>query len=369
LRHVDELDPKRDLAAVAEIWRALAAAQTTSYFLSWSWLEHWLASLPAGARVRLVVVREGGAPIAAFFVGERALVRHRILRSRARFLHATGDPVADDLTVEHNGWLARDGRYPLADLIADLPGDWDELFLPGLPAQSLPAPPGGARLVVEKEVPSPTVDLEKVRASKEGYLALLSSSTRSQIRRSTRLYQGDGDLRLEAPATLDEALAIYDELIVLHQAAWQARGETGSFASRWFNDFHRGLVRKRFSSGEIQLMRLRAGGATVGCLYNFVWAGTVSFYQSGIAFSDDNKRKPGLTIHAEAVRHNAELGHRVYDLMGGGARYKLDLCTDQPKLIWVRVQRPRLKLSVERHARGLRDRLLAAWRARRPPEK
>src|SRR5262249_11203404 len=145
-------------------------------------------------------------------------------------------------------------------------------------------------------VPAPTVDLEKVRGAVD-YLKLLGGSTRSQIRRSQKLYGARGKLALEVAASLDQARSMFDELVALHRHGWRGRGEAGA-SLPFVHDFPRRLIGRRFTAGEIQLLRVRAGDTTVGCLYNFVSRGEVLFYQSGLAYETDGKLKPGLVCHA-----------------------------------------------------------------------
>ena len=41
----------------------------------------------------------------------------------------------------------------------------------------------------------------------------------------------------------------------------------------------------------------------------------------------------------------------MYDLLGGDARYKQNIATDETRLLWVRVQRRRLQFALEDRAR------------------
>jgi len=259
-------------------------------------------------------------------------------------------PSRDELCVEHNGILGR--GLSLARLIELLPGGWDELFLPGVDRDTfrdLDVPPG-YRVRVTGTSPSPFVDLAQVRARGD-YLDLLSANTRAQIRRARRRI---GASALEIAGSLEDALAIYDELVALHTARWRARGEPGAFADPWFDRFHRRLIAQRFAHGEIQLARLRAGSTTIGCLYNLIAGGRVLFYQSGLAAFGDPVLKPGLLCHAAAIAHGAAAGHAVYDLLGGSGRYKASLATGATELAWLCVQRARLRFALE-------DRLLS-WK-------
>jgi hypothetical protein len=72
---------------------------------------------------------------------------------------------------------------------------------------------------------------------------------------------------------------------------------------------------------------------------------------------EDNRLKPGFICHTETVRHNAECGHAVYDFMASFDEYKVRMATHQRELVWARVQKPRLKFTVERvmRAGALRD--------------
>jgi CelD/BcsL family acetyltransferase involved in cellulose biosynthesis len=119
----------------------------------------------------------------------------------------------------------------------------------------------------------------------------------------------------------------------------------GVFADSWFERFHRRLILSRLSRGEIQLIRVRGGGETIGCLYNFVHQGRVMFYQCGLASYDDAELKPGYVCHAAAIEHNALAGHATYDLLGGHAAYKENLATGANRLLWLRVQRRSAPLS------------------------
>lgn len=295
-------------------------------------------------------------------------MRHGFVASRALFLNVTGDARFDDLTVEHNAIL-RDPGAPLGlrELVAAVPGDWDELVLPALsptafPGAALEEPLDGCAVRVERTSRAPFVDLERVRTTSGGYLAVLSSGTRGQIRRAQRKF---GALTLEVATEPAEALDVYAELVELHGRSWRARGQPGSFADPWFDGFHRALVSERFASGEIQLCRVRAGPATVGCLYNFVWGGRVHFYQSGFASYDDPHLKPGYVCHVEAIQHAAAAGHRIYDFLAGATRYKESLATDAVTLTWARVQRPRARFAVEARLRAWKRSLEGLAGARR----
>ena len=336
------------------IWRALEAS-TPIYFLRWPWIENWLACLPRDALPRLAVVEREGAPIAAGFLGRRTILRRGVVPSRSLFLHGTGVPLLDELVIEHNGVV---GPGSLADIVNALPADWDELVVRylddaayrALAAAALPGP-----LRVDRDVASYHVDLGKVRA--HGYAPLLGRSTRAQLRRAEKLA---GALALDVPGDATDALACYDELVALHQRRWRERGEPGAFADPWFDRFHRRLIRQRYASGEIQLLRLRAGARTIGCLYNLVSGGHVLFYQSGIAAPAHAHDKPGYLCHARAIEHCAAAGHAIYDLLGGDSRYKQSLATDASRLYSVRIQRRRPWFALE----DLATRVLRSSRAR-----
>jgi CelD/BcsL family acetyltransferase involved in cellulose biosynthesis len=343
-------------SVVERIWSALEPLATPSYFLTWGWVETWLDMLPADEKPKLAIVRDGDQLRAAFFVGRRHLVRHGFVPSRALHLNTTGVSRRDELCIEHNSILVSDCSWTVGELVSVLPPDWDELFLPGVAASHAnDQVPAGYRQRVLREVASPYVDLERVRRS--GYLPLLSANTRQQIRRAGRRL---GTSELEVATSPDQARAILDELVELHEQSWKRRGLHGAFADPWFLEFHRRLIEKRFSHGEVLLARLRAGSSTVGCLYCFVAYGRVLFYQSGLASFEDAVIKPGLLAHAALVEHAAAAGHAVYDLLGGDSRYKASLATGAERLAWLCVQRDLRRFAVEDRLRDWKQRLRGA---------
>src|SRR5262245_55247204 len=193
---------------IRDAWCELESSSRPSYFLSWGWVETWLDTLPASAGITLYVARRAGAPIAAFFLGARTRWRHRVLPSRTLYLNQTGDPAYDEICIEYNGVLTSGAALPIGEILARLPGGWDELSLPALDADGALATALGTdgtlatdgatgwarpRLRVDSRLQSPLVDLDKVRAAGD-YLKLLSGNTRSQIRRTQKLYGARGPL-------------------------------------------------------------------------------------------------------------------------------------------------------------------------------
>ena len=342
-----------ELARVKDIWCALEERAKPVYFLSWGWVGNWLASLPSHDHLQLCTISDGNGPVAACFLGDRVMRRHKVMPTRTLHLNATGDHAYDEVYIEHNALLTTNGTT-LATMIEHLPATrWDEIFFHCLDAQTFdelaaaPLPPS-LRLRVDREVGDYYVDLAKVRG--KDYLSLLGSSTRSHLRKAQRLAP---DATFEIARDERQAFEIYDELVVLHQRAWKARGEPGAFADPWFDRFHRRLIAQRFRHGEIQLVRLRTAAQTIGCLYNFVSHGRVLMYQTGINPDVDDKIKPGYLTHLYAVEHNAREGHAQYDFLGGDAQYKKSLSTDKTKLVWARVQKRRLMFWLEDRAREL----------------
>src|SRR5688572_22859700 len=318
-------DARREEVRAA--WCELEAVCAPRYWLSWGWIETWLDTLPAAERPTLVLAQQDGRPLVAFFARVVPTRRARVVPSRALFVNEVGSPRHDVLHIEYNGWLSRPGvEIDVVRLLDGLPLGWDEVVLRSLDPQLLPAPllaRLGERydVIVGDEEPSPQVDLDAVRAAPEGYLSLLGRSTRANVRRARRAYDERGSLSLERARDAAEARAFLAELAELSRRRF-ADGPGSAFDAPYFCAFHHELVRRRCAHGEIDLMRARVAGQTIGLVYNFVARGVVHFYQSGFAYEEDNRYKPGLVIHAEAIGRYAAAGQRVYDFLGGHARYK-----------------------------------------------
>jgi hypothetical protein len=308
----------------------------------------------------MVEIDEQDVPVSAFFVGRATVVRNRIFRSRGLFLNSTGNPDYDILCIEYNALLSKPAAlWSLRNFIEALPGEWDEVSLPGLaencfPGTCLDQIVSPCKVVIDKVVPSPFVDLDLVRQKDGDYLSLLSSHTRGYLKRSYRDCEKKGKISVEVAPDEETALKIFAEMVELHQKRWTEKGQPGAFSSRFMIDFHKRLIIRRFQKGEIQLLRVVSNHVTLGCLYNLVHEGRVYCYQTGFNFEVDRRISPGLICHVEAIQHNARLGHSVYDFLGGENLYKSRLSTGETRLIYARIQRPRFRFWLEAQLKGIK---------------
>jgi CelD/BcsL family acetyltransferase involved in cellulose biosynthesis len=362
------LEPLTSPDALALEWRALEGE--TSFFLTWDWIGLWLEMLPQALRPMLLRATRGGATAGLACLIPRT-ARRRLLAHRGLYLHATGDPTLDCLTVEHNGWLCAAADRPaltaaLGAWFADLPAGADELYLPGIEAPVAAAALSLASLS-DALVPKPAfaVDLDKVRAAGGDLGSLISRNARQQMRRALRLFDERGGARLEAAHGTAEALDFFAALKALHIASWERRDRRHAFAEPFFERFHRALIERSFDGGSVELLRIAVGDDPIGYLYNFRTGGRVYTYQSGFV-AGDGRARPGAVSHWLAIHAAAARGERIYDFMAGDNRLKRSLATDHYMLWWQTIRQDRLKYRIEDGARAARLWLRKRTRGERP---
>jgi CelD/BcsL family acetyltransferase involved in cellulose biosynthesis len=352
-----------DPAALGADWRALEVRARATFFLSWDWIGPWLATA-GGVPIAARVVRDGNLVGLALFHVVRQR-RHGFLPVRLAILNETGDRQKDIAYMEYNGTLSENGAEAavlnavLQALAsgADAPG-FDAIRLGGLPQSLAQAiDPAGLTMRTVTAEPTARVDLDALRAGGGDYLASLSSNARQQIRRSLRLYEARGPVRLEAASSLDEAQSFFGEMQTLHQATWAARGLPGAFAAPFLETFQRRVIDQAFAGGRVELLRLAAGDATLGYFYNFLHDGWVGAYMSGIAYEADNKLKPGLTGYALMVERHLACGHRTVDFLAGEDAYKTRLGQPGEAMVWLDLEKPLLRFAVSSRLRALKRRL------------
>lgn len=360
-----------DTSTIEAHWAELEPRADPSFFVGWGWVTAWLRVLPRNAIPGLISIRKDGQLVGAALVGRARVARRKVVRSDSLFLQQCGHPNYDEpMTIEHNGLLADRSlgdavhRALLTYLMREL-REWDEFILSGVrlndPLLELGPQFGLTRREIQRS-PSPHVDLRAVRKSGGGFLDSLSRNTRYQVRRSIRQYEKIGALETKAAESVAEGLRFMDEMKVLHQDYWTKKGKPGSFASPFFERFHRTLVEQRLDHQEIQLLKITAGPQVVGYLYNFVKGGTVSSYQSGFWYADDPKLKPGLVSHALAVQHALESGADRYDFLAGDSQYKRSLSNACEDLVWLALQKDRLRFQIENMLRVAKHRAEPAIR-------
>lgn len=335
------LDAVTDWAALGMRWRELETRAACSFFQGWSWIG--CLAEERFDRPVLLDARQDGRTVAL------ALFNHRPGRLRdTLWLHESGDAQWDDVFIEYNGVLmaaGADAALCAACLTAArhvaVPAARRGLFgrrmvLSGVDAVHLAASQATGPVVRMLTRVGPVLDLAALRRQDRRHLDVLSANTRAQLRRSLRAYAGLGPLCVTRVDDAGRAHQYLDALAALHQAGWQSRGRPGAFANPRFARFHHTLIDRALPRGEIDLLRITAGAAVIGYLYNFHYRGRVLAYQSGFNYATaDHHQKPGLTCHHLAIERSLDESDEVYDFLAGGDRYKRSLSDSETTHHWL----------------------------------
>lgn len=337
-------------AEAERVWRRLDADVVRAPLpVTWDWTRTWLRHYGDLVPHRFAVGETNAGPCGIALLCEDVRRRGPI-RLRRVHLGTAAEPPGQSVFVERNGILAwaTQRKEFVAALVTTLRQErrWDELWLDGFcPEHAEPFLRSDRRLVARR-APTPRLELDGASGEIESVLGRLGSRTRKRLRRYLRAL---GPTSAEWARSPDEALEIFDELCLLHQARWARRGKPGAFSPDRFVAFHRDLIAAL--NGSVILFRVRAGGRTVACLYNLVDRGDALSYQAGIRVDDDNRVSPGLVAHALCMAACAEHGLRSYDFLAGEAQYKRQLSNAEGELVWARAQRPLARIL---KPRGLR---------------
>ncbi|KHT54097.1 hypothetical protein RJ41_06000 [Alteromonas marina] len=162
-----------------------------------------------------------------------------------------------------------------------------------------------------------TADLEKH----------LSKNTRSQIRRSTKILEQDYGAISVIEASEDQLHSYLTKLGSLHKEKWSESAEGSGFNNPLFLSHHKYLL-ENFPEN-VSIIEIKAGTSLLGYSYNLIFGDTVYFYCSGINYQyENNKIKPGYTLHSTLMEYYQKKGFYWYDFLGGESRYKKSLSTE-----------------------------------------
>ena len=348
-----EISPLPELSILEERWRGLAANSAHSFFLSWPWISTWLHSIPPAVKPMLLSVSSQNELLAAAIIVKRTIWRHNLIPVKTWVLNATGDRRFDSICTEHNGLLASAQKAPAAweevlDHFSTREQDWDEFQLDGVPPWLADAwARRGLALRQSRLDVGRLLDLERVRASpNSSCIGILAPRVRTRVRHTlTAVERRFGPVVVAEPASVQEARGFFGELKDLHIKRWRDQPHGDAFETPFFEQFHHKLIERSFADGCIQLARVSAGPRTLGLLYNFVYQGRVSFYQSGINYAAAERGDSiGLLVHALLIDHNARQGQAIYDMLAGDAQYKRALAGLTTPLWWGELQAERRKL-------------------------
>ncbi len=131
---------------------------------------------------------------------------------------------------------------------------------------------------------------------------------------------GRGKLRLRV-ASEEDALGMFEQLVRLHTARWQAAGESGVLADARVLAWHRESVPELQSAGLLRLYGLELAGEVVAVLYALRVRWVESFYLIGSA-PEFAEVHPGTLLTAMAMEQAAGEGVEVIDMLRGEEAYK-----------------------------------------------
>ncbi|MGF1692166.1 GNAT family N-acetyltransferase [Photobacterium kagoshimensis] len=342
-------------------WLALEYEATPNPFVGWSWIGPWLDTMVRDFWLLTARVNNQIVGLAIFTKKQK---KNWLGQNYDHyFLHRLGEQAADQIWIEYNDFLLAQDNQTLTrdamfraiqrklqprDCISIGASSHEVAFHCALMAD----PTCAMTPLTVWESPSYQVDLLRIKHEQTGLIESLSKSARKQIKRSIKKYERSGLVEINTANTCEQALMFFDNAKHNHIQRWgSAPGQSG-FANPAFVRFHQAFIRHNFASGMIQIHSLSAGENEIGIIYNFHLNGVVYFYLSALSYNDDPQLKPGLVAHYLLIEQALNTDMKMYDFMGGDARYKQTFSNSQQQLAIIEYHQPHFARSLQNMARS-----------------
>jgi CelD/BcsL family acetyltransferase involved in cellulose biosynthesis len=291
-----------------ELWREAGA----SPFQSPAWLLPWWRNFHPG-RLETIAVHHGKrlVGLAPFYLEERKEMRR---------LLPLGISVSDyfDVLVAPGFEELASASITTALLRAPLP--WDRWELEELPphvwARRLPCP-----MHCREEAMNQSVCPVLVLPSSRDALPSRSDRRKRQhlnLARNRASRRGGIEFRIVDGAGAEEFLA---DLLRLHTARWEARGEDGLFGDGRVRRFHRDSAKLLCRANLAHFYVATIGGNVIAAVYALVWGNRLLYYLSGF---DPNYsfESPGELLLAYIIEAAQQQGMREFHFLRGREPYK-----------------------------------------------
>ena len=350
-----EISHSYNIEELQQQWLSIQEGQSLPFFLTWSWISCWLETY--SPNIVIISARYKNQIVAIGLFTCSTQIRHGFVKSHQYRLHQMGDPLLDQIWMEHNDFICID-KYRVAAVNACIlalqqsENNWDEIILSMISASragDIQKAISGSYILLTN--PCYAKDLDSIKGKNPQYLATLNSNTRYQIRRSIRLYQQlHGEIKYKFAQDIEEALALFHEAGKYHVLRWEDSG----FKNKQFILFHENLIKNSIESNSVDLMKITSGDTTVAILYFHLVGRDVYFYLQGINYESNQKLKPGLVAHALAAQYYLDKGMRKYDFIGGYSQYKCQLSNPVEGLVTLCIQKPSVMFSIEDTGRKIK---------------
>ena len=332
------------------------------------WLAPWWNHFGEGATAYVVVARDDMGTIRGLLPLYR---RDGGTNRRILAIMGDGDACSDHVSVlarqsELNQIAYEIGRH-LGSAANDATWGWDSLEIdgviegdPGVTALAQGLKSCGASLHASSRM---SVWFKRTDRSWEDHLAHYGKTQRRKLRRWSEKIGDNAPFRQRSAQTNEEAMAMLDVLIEMHQQRWNEVGEAGSFANPRFRSFIREAVQRFLSRGQLYLTALEHEDQIVAAELSFLGDnGVLYVYSAGY----DTKRadlEPGRILGVDTLRHLYRQSLSGIDYMRGDEEYKKRYASESRRLIQMRVVAPAF-LPQLRHAAWCTGFELKQWARR-----
>jgi hypothetical protein len=353
-------------ARVMSEWKQLEQSLApVAISCSAAWVECWLDHFGNLIRHQFVIARRGDVTKAVLLLTTDLGDRRSLLPITTWHFGTAGELDRDSVCVEYNDWLCVPAEKDavLSALLnsrePSLAGDrWK---LDGFAAIDLPDTVSAeAGWQCDRRL-ARYLDLRTIRESGRELITFFGDSTRKHIRQNIRDY---GQIQTEWTDTVAAAHAAFDEQIALHQERWTLVGEPGCYASRRFTAFHRELIDRLVPTGQMTVVRVRAGDTTLGASQLLMDRGRILVYQGG-RLANSGKHSPGLITDYMCMLESLRRGYDAFDFMAGDSQHKQRMTTHSAPLVWAEKRLPGWKLPVLDALRSLK-RNAQGWMTSQP---
>lgn len=372
---VETVATGRSFAVRTELWPASARSDA---FELWSsleamlppcplactrvWTETWLTHYGQSVEHHFVVLLRGETPCGIALLTRSQSSQHWP-GVNVWHVGTAGEADVDSVCVEYNGLLCHEElREPFFSSISSTVSQvlhghavaWDGFATADLPIVDVPEPQATRQGKLARYF-----DLAALRATGLEPITGFGDSTRKGIRQNLRDY---GTVHVEWADSVAAAHAIFDELIELHQQRWTAVGQPGCYASSSFTAFHRELIDRLGPKNQLGLVRVRAGGRTLGCTQLLIDRNRVLVYQGG-RLQTAGKHSPGLIVDYQCLVESWRRGYDAYDFMAGDSLHKKRLTNRTATLVWREERWPNWRWTTRDIARTVRNRVRHFWQS------